>query len=165
MAQSGWIKYWRHVVPAGRRYLSHSAGHDGLDVLHQKFESRVISRSGDVNWPPRSRDIKPLNYFLWGYLKSQIYANKPETIDSLKVNITNSIQEIQPICALKWLKIGGTIFVLFSVATVVIWSILYSILNATVYYSFECKIHFLKISHLTGYIHIQSLSFLLKNPY
>jgi len=38
----------------------------------------------------------PLNFFLWGYLKSQVYTNKPQTIDALKVNVTNAIQQIQP---------------------------------------------------------------------
>jgi len=38
----------------------------------------------------------PLDFFLWGYLKSQVYTNKPQTIDALKVNITNAIQQIQP---------------------------------------------------------------------
>ena len=28
----------------------------------------------------------PLDLFLWGYLKSQVYTNKPQTIDALKVN-------------------------------------------------------------------------------
>jgi len=55
-----------------------------------------LSRSSDVNWPPKSCDLTPLDFFLWGYLKSQVYTNKPQTIDALKVNITNAIQQIQP---------------------------------------------------------------------
>ncbi|KYN09543.1 hypothetical protein ALC57_18330 [Trachymyrmex cornetzi] len=66
-----------------------------LEQLEQ-FEGMVISRGGDVNWPPRSCDLTPLDFFLWGYLKSQVYTNKPQTIDALKVNITNAIQQIQP---------------------------------------------------------------------
>lgn len=67
-----------------------------LDLLHQRFGDRVISRGGNVDWPPRSCDITPLDYFLWGYLKSRVYANKPESLDDLKVNIADIIQEIQP---------------------------------------------------------------------
>ncbi|KYM87989.1 hypothetical protein ALC53_03207 [Atta colombica] len=44
----------------------------------------------------RDRDLTPLDFFLWGYLKSQVYTNKPQTIDALKVNIINVIQQIQP---------------------------------------------------------------------
>jgi len=56
----------------------------------------VTSRGGDMNWSPRSCDLTPLDFFLWGYLKSQVYTNKSQTIDALKVNITNVIQQIQP---------------------------------------------------------------------
>ena len=80
------------MVPTGWRYVPHTAT---MDILHKRFEGMVISR-GDVNWPPRSCDLTPLDFFLWGYLKSQIYTNKPQTIDAFKVNITNAIQQIQP---------------------------------------------------------------------
>jgi len=60
------------------------------------FYFRHNCPTGDVNWLPRSCDLTPLDFFLWGYLKSQVYTNKPQTIDTLKVNITNAIQQIQP---------------------------------------------------------------------
>jgi len=63
--------------------------HATMDILHERFEDMVISREGDVNWPPRSCDLTPLDFFLWDYLKSQVYMNKPQTIDALKV-ITNA---------------------------------------------------------------------------
>jgi len=69
--------------------------HATMDILHKRFEGMVISRGGNVNWPPRSCDLTPLNFFFWDYLKSQVYM-KPQTIDALKVNITNAIQQIQP---------------------------------------------------------------------
>lgn len=67
-----------------------------MDILHERFEGMVISRRGDVNWPPRSCDLTPLDYFLWGYLKSQVYANRPQSTNALKDNITKTIAEIQP---------------------------------------------------------------------
>lgn len=67
-----------------------------MDILHERFESMVISRRGDVNWPPRSCDLTPLDFFLWGFLKSQVYANKPQSTDALKVNITQAIAQIKP---------------------------------------------------------------------
>jgi len=72
------------------------ATHRMMDILHERFEGMVISRGGDMNWPPRSCDLTPLDFFLWGYLKSQVYTNKPQTIDALKVNVTNAIEQIQP---------------------------------------------------------------------
>ncbi|KOC60088.1 hypothetical protein WH47_09086 [Habropoda laboriosa] len=47
------------------------------------FNGRVISRGGDINWPQISCDLTPLNFFLWGFLKSKVYANNPKTIDEL----------------------------------------------------------------------------------
>jgi len=67
-----------------------------MDLLEEKFGGSIISRNGPVNWPPRSCDLTPLDYFLWGYLKSLVYANKPVTTDDLKVNIEREIRAIQP---------------------------------------------------------------------
>ncbi|GFX36430.1 tc3a_0 protein [Trichonephila clavipes] len=41
-----------------------------IDLLKDTFGDRLISRFGPVNWPPRSCDLTPLDYFLWGYVKS-----------------------------------------------------------------------------------------------
>jgi hypothetical protein len=37
--------------------------------------------------PPRSPDLTPPDYFLWGYLKLVVYSNRPLTIEDLKQNI------------------------------------------------------------------------------
>ncbi|GFU32368.1 hypothetical protein TNCV_1314301 [Trichonephila clavipes] len=55
-----------------------------------------ISRFGPVNWPPRSCDLTPLDYFLWGYVKSLVYADKPQTLDHLEDNICRVIADIRP---------------------------------------------------------------------
>lgn len=47
-----------------------------------------------VPWPSRSCDSTPLDFFLWGYLKSLVYANKPQTIEVLKTNIEHEIRAI-----------------------------------------------------------------------
>ncbi|GFX49744.1 hypothetical protein TNCV_3072971 [Trichonephila clavipes] len=57
---------------------------------------RLISRFGPVNWPPRSCDLTPLDYFLWGYVKSLVYADKPQTLDYLEDNIHRVIADIRP---------------------------------------------------------------------
>ncbi|GFU43897.1 putative DD41D transposase [Trichonephila clavipes] len=35
-----------------------------IDLLKDTFDDRLISRFGPVNWPPRSCDLTPLDYFL-----------------------------------------------------------------------------------------------------
>ncbi|GFX14339.1 transposable element Tc3 transposase [Trichonephila clavipes] len=66
------------------------------DLLKDTFGDRLISRFGPVNWPPRSCDLTPLDYFLWGYLKSLVYADKPQTLDHLEDNIRRVIADIRP---------------------------------------------------------------------
>ncbi|CAK9816123.1 hypothetical protein ANTPLA_LOCUS8891 [Anthophora plagiata] len=70
--------------------------HATMDLLYSKFNGMIISHFGDINWPPRSCDLTPLDFFLWSYVKSRVYANKSQTIDALKVNITNAINDIEP---------------------------------------------------------------------
>ncbi|GFU09061.1 putative LOC100569746 [Trichonephila clavipes] len=55
-----------------------------IDLLKDTFGDRLISRFGPVNWPPRSCDLTSLDYFLWGYVKSLVYADKPQTLDHLE---------------------------------------------------------------------------------
>lgn len=40
---------------------------DTVTLLHEKFNGSVISRNGDVNWPPRSCDLTPLDVSRWGF--------------------------------------------------------------------------------------------------
>lgn len=67
-----------------------------LDLLAENFQGRTISRNGDFNWPARSCDLTPLDFFLWGYVKSLVYENKPRTIEALRDNIVRVITEIEP---------------------------------------------------------------------
>ncbi|GFS93815.1 putative DD41D transposase [Trichonephila clavipes] len=66
------------------------------DLLKDTLSDRLISRFGPVNWPPRSCDLTPLDYFLWGYVKSLVYADKPQTLDPLEDNIHRVIVDIRP---------------------------------------------------------------------
>ncbi|GFX01314.1 putative transposable element [Trichonephila clavipes] len=67
-----------------------------IDLLKDTFGVRLISRFGPVNWPPRSCDLTPLDYYLWGYVKSLVYADKPQTLDRLEDNIRGVIADIRP---------------------------------------------------------------------
>ncbi|GFT66945.1 transposable element Tcb2 transposase [Trichonephila clavipes] len=67
-----------------------------IDLLKDTFGDRLISRLGPVNWPPRSCDLTPLDYFLWSYVKSLVYADKLQTLDHLEDNIHRVIADIRP---------------------------------------------------------------------
>ncbi|GFU79565.1 transposable element Tc3 transposase [Trichonephila clavipes] len=66
-----------------------------IDLLKDTFGDRLISRFGPVNWSPRSCDLTPLDYFLWGYVKSLVYADKPHNLDHLE-DICRVIADIRP---------------------------------------------------------------------
>ena len=71
-----------------------------IDLLKGIFGERVISRSCPVEWPPRSCDLTPLDSFLWGHIKSLVYANKPASLDDLKDNNQREIANVPvEICA------------------------------------------------------------------
>ncbi|GFV37127.1 DUF4817 domain-containing protein [Trichonephila clavipes] len=103
-------KYCRNILILRASRLKYSASklwfqQDGatchtaratIDLLKDTFRDRLISRFGPVNWPPRSCDLTPLNYFLWGYVKSLVYADKPQTLDHLEDNIRRVIADIRP---------------------------------------------------------------------
>jgi hypothetical protein len=67
--------------------------------LQTYFANRIISKSSRyletaIDWPPRSPDLTPPDFFLWGHLKDHIYKNDPKTLDELKANIENEIKKI-----------------------------------------------------------------------
>ncbi|ERL94999.1 hypothetical protein D910_12271 [Dendroctonus ponderosae] len=37
--------------------------------LNANFQNRWIGRNGFQDWPPRSPNLTPLHFFLWGYIK------------------------------------------------------------------------------------------------
>lgn len=65
-----------------------------IDLLRPLFPGRIISKKGDYDWPPRSPDLTPPDFFLWGYLKSKVYTNKPRTLAQLRANIRREIRAI-----------------------------------------------------------------------
>lgn len=57
-----------------------------------------IGRGGtyDFSWPPRSPDLTPCDFFLWGYLKDKVQRRHPQTADEIKEAIVDAIQTITP---------------------------------------------------------------------
>lgn len=59
--------------------------------LSNKFSKKFIDKH---QWPPRSPDLNPCDFFLWGYLKAKVYNPLPKTLDDLKENIKREINLI-----------------------------------------------------------------------
>ncbi|GFV72270.1 DUF4817 domain-containing protein [Trichonephila clavipes] len=66
-----------------------------INLLKDTFGDRLISRFGPVNWPPRSCVFTPLDYFLWSYVMSLVYADKPQTLKYLEYNIRRVFADIR----------------------------------------------------------------------
>jgi hypothetical protein len=65
--------------------------------LNEIFEKRWIGRFGPTAWPPRSPDLSPNDFFLWGHLKDKIYNNVMiNNTDELKDRIRHACNELDP---------------------------------------------------------------------
>ncbi|PRD30016.1 UNVERIFIED_CONTAM: hypothetical protein NCL1_27683 [Trichonephila clavipes] len=59
--------------------------------LAQTFDTRIISYGGQQEWPPRSRYLSPLDFFLWDVLKRKVYERE-------STSKSNSINRISMVC-------------------------------------------------------------------
>ena len=66
------------------------------ELLNDNFVEQWIGRGDPVEWTPRSPDLSPLDFFLWGYLKRKVYSNRPATTEELKKNIIEEYRQITP---------------------------------------------------------------------
>lgn len=98
-----------NIVPAINGIVQNSFNpvfqHDGapahFDVrvrnfLQEQFPGRWIGRRGPTEWPARSPDLTPLDFFFWGFLKSKVYETRPRDLDDLRGKIQNTCRLITP---------------------------------------------------------------------
>ena len=75
--------------------------HFALDVreyLNNVFPNRWIGRGGPVQWPPRSPDLTPMDFFIWGKMKCLVYEtpiDTPEELVALVAEAAAIIRETQ----------------------------------------------------------------------
>lgn len=62
------------------------------NLLNDVFNTRIIAVNHEVEWPPRSPDLTPCDFFLWGYLKSKVYSTPPANAQELREKIFNEAQ-------------------------------------------------------------------------
>lgn len=63
--------------------------------LNQFFPQRWIGRGGPINMPPRSPDLTVMDYFFGGWIKSDVYKNRINTVDQLRELITESFNRLR----------------------------------------------------------------------
>ncbi|GBL93012.1 hypothetical protein AVEN_54648-1 [Araneus ventricosus] len=55
---------------------------------------RIISPYFSTAWPPRSPDLNPCDFWLWGYLKDVVYGDPIANLAELKYGNTQQIHNI-----------------------------------------------------------------------
>lgn len=65
--------------------------------LDQHFPDRWIGRGGPIPWPARSPDITPMDFFVWGRMKTLVYSTDVPVpnVEGLRNRIINAAQQIQ----------------------------------------------------------------------
>jgi hypothetical protein len=65
------------------------------DVLSNTYHDRWTGRGGPTAWPPRSPDLNPLDFYLWGHLTTLMYAAPVDNEDALHRRIVDACQSIR----------------------------------------------------------------------
>ena len=89
------------------------------DNLNQIFPDRWIGRRGPLECAVRSPHLTPCDFFICGFLKSNVCSTRPQNLDELELKIRVSwrlvtqdlLQSIRQECVERWLKrleIGGS---------------------------------------------------------
>lgn len=63
--------------------------------LNAMYPNRWIGRGGPHAWHPRSPDLTPLDYFLWGYMKAIVYEDEVDTVEELRRRIIAAADQIR----------------------------------------------------------------------
>ena len=59
--------------------------------LFEKFDDRWFRRLGPWDWPARSPDLTPLDFYFWGNLKQMVYKTPINTKEELRQRVINCI--------------------------------------------------------------------------
>lgn len=61
--------------------------YNGLIQSENFLTCIFLVANGAVLWPPRSPDIKPLEFFLWVHIKDSVYKTLVACLDKMKLRI------------------------------------------------------------------------------
>lgn len=81
--------------------------HNALIVrnyLDTEFPNRWLGTHGPIPWPPRSPDLTPPDFFLWGFLKNEIYQRQHENLEELQESIRAAFRKISRIHLINTLR-------------------------------------------------------------
>ena len=70
-------------------------GLHATEVLIEVFGECVIGVGHQVEWLPRSPNLSPCVFFLWGYLKNKIYETPVLVLQDLRERIIHNVNELK----------------------------------------------------------------------
>ena len=65
------------------------------DYWNESFPNLWLGRGGPVAWPPRSPDLTPLHYYVWGHMKTLVYESKVDSRTALRDRIFAAAEYIR----------------------------------------------------------------------
>ena len=63
--------------------------------LDQNYRNKWIGQGGHLQWPPRSPDLTPLNFFLWGVIKDYVYSEEITSLEVLRLRILAAFEKLR----------------------------------------------------------------------
>lgn len=66
------------------------------DKLVEMFEDRWFGYRGPWRWPARSPDLTPLDFYLWGTIKTIVYATPATSKEDLMNRVRAAFQQLDP---------------------------------------------------------------------
>lgn len=65
------------------------------NFLNNRYRNRWIGIGSPVSeWPPRSPDLTPIDFFLWGVIKGKVFEQAPTTMENMRERIVDAFQSI-----------------------------------------------------------------------
>ncbi len=61
--------------------------------LDDVFPGKWIGRRGAVEFPPRSPDLTPMDFCVWGIVKDSLFAERPNSVADLREFISESLDQ------------------------------------------------------------------------
>jgi hypothetical protein len=65
-----------------------------LNYLQEFYDDRIISRNLHPAWPPRSPDLTPLDFSIFGYLKNSVFRRPLHNLNELREEIIKCCRTI-----------------------------------------------------------------------
>ncbi|KAG8242441.1 hypothetical protein J6590_065895 [Homalodisca vitripennis] len=82
-------------IDTGRQRSARNYNNEQAIINAVELSPTTSTRRLSLKWPPRSPDLTPADFFLWGWMKSIVYSKRINTIEELRNRITEAAETIK----------------------------------------------------------------------